>query len=185
MNGTTTVNDLVNVIVLSSDYKDVNGNSLEGTEVNVTSNSQGTITATASGNSQLPTLYVSGIAQAAGNYRQGRTLLGFKYQSDVTLSRVYARVGEDIPMVEGRTQIGKLIVDHQESGSYQIQVIPKDTAQAGFTLDVTNDTVDTGSSEVSVGANAATTTMKLIATTPVGVKWNSYEIHGRHSTNRR
>lgn len=185
LNGTATVNDLVNVIVLSSDYKDVNGNSLEGTEVNVTANSQGVVTATAAANTHLPTLYVNGIAQDPGNYRQGRTLLGFKYQSDVTLSRVYARVGEDIPMVEGRTQIDQLIVDHQESGSYQIQVIPKDTAQAGFTHDVTNETVDTGSSEVSVGANAATTTMKLIATTPVGVKWNSYEVHGRHSTNRR
>ena len=190
-NGQQVKNDLLDTIVLSSDFTDVNGNSMEGRELIIHQNDRvpGFTRVYSSYHSALadglPTLYVNGVEQTGGDYTGGRTLVGQKFQSDVTLSRVYARVGDDIPMVQGRTQIDRLIIDHVDSGSYQVEITSKDSSQSSFVQDVTINGLETGNSSTLVGANAETTTMKLIANKPQSVKWNSYEIHGRHSTNRR
>ena len=184
-------NDMIDSIVLSGDFLDSSGASLEGTQLSVHSVDLASRAITVRHQDNVGALPVDGVVkvgnatQADGDFTGGRVLIGRKFTSELTLNRMYQRQGEDIPIVQGRTILDRLIVDHTESTGYDITVTPDDNAMPAFTATHTAPSLETGHSRTSITANAETSTIKLTCDKPDSCTWSSYEIHGRNSTNQR
>jgi hypothetical protein len=117
--------------------------------------------------------------------RGGDVILGSKYTSYVTLTKAMMRDQSNNPLLEGKLSLDKIKVDHMDSGSYDIIVIPDNTNTASLTIPSLHKGVETyGHFEKVVTCNADTTTFKLQSTGVEPCSWTSYEWHGRYATSK-
>ena len=187
LNGNADViaNDKIDTMILSSDFTDANGVSLEGTEYVVNVNADNTLRVAFADNGSQPQHYIDGVQQGYAEFTGGRVLLGAKYTSEITLNKFFPREGEDIPIVQGRCQLDRVIIDHDQSFGYDVTVVPDNAEQATMTRTHVLDAAENRHSKTTLGCNADTSTIKISTNKPETTAWVSYEIHGRYSTNQR
>jgi hypothetical protein len=190
--------DFVMVDVDSDSYVEVDGfngtgqptKSAAGQALVVNQNSPATTTVEVRLSSQTDVLQHVRLASAPTltlnmDLRGGDVILGSKYTSYVTLTKAMMRDQSNNPLLEGKLSLDKIKVDHMDSGSYDIIVIPDNTNTASLTIPSLHKGVETyGHFEKVVTCNADTTTFKLQSTGVEPCSWTSYEWHGRYATSK-
>lgn len=123
------------------------------------------------------------VTASGGNYTSnGVAYIGRKIVSELVLSRLYARDDTGKPYLDGRTKSKKLIVNHENSGDYDVVVSNSNTETNSRTT--THSTVDplgiSSSGELTVWTHGKNTevTVTLTSDNPKPVTWVAMEQHG-------
>jgi len=115
----------------------------------------------------------------------GEVIIGSKYTAYVTLTKAMMRDQANNPMLEGKLTLDKIVVDHMNSGSYELVVTPDNTDITALTIPSLHNGIESyGHFEKVVTCNADTNTFKLQSTGVEPCSWTSYEWHGRYATSK-
>ena len=157
-----------------------------GTALNIVNVGDGTVYVRADEQSaELKSVRLAGDdsdTDLAFDLRGGDVILGSKYTASVTLTKAMLRDQQNNPVREGRLIVNEIVVDHMDSGAYDLVITPTNTSQETRTMSTSHTGEETGTFNKIVTCNADTNSFKLQSTGVQPVSWTSYEWHGRYST---
>jgi hypothetical protein len=175
-------------IVLGPEYTSSTDESLEGYELTITSTTNNQIFCSSGDNLDFFGIKVNGVVQSVGDFSAGTVYAGKRLESAITLTEPFFRDQGGNPIQQGRLTIDKIIVDHTQTGTFTIEMIPDTGATQTRTKrgvspsQVPYKNIDDGPEQVQAGFNAKTTTIKVKQTDVLPGKFNAYELQGRFST---
>ena len=117
------------------------------------------------------------------NLSTSKVFAGRKVRSMLELTPPYYRLGDGKPVLDGKTKQKKLIVEHKNTGSYDVEISSDQSTNHPVTrtnaYTVTDGSVDSlGENSAWVQGDASKTTVKLISDTAYPTTWVSIEHHG-------
>jgi hypothetical protein len=127
--------------------------------------------------------HVNGSIRVTGNHSAKKVILGRKYDASLELSEVIFRA-DDKPVIEGRTTIHKLVVDHVDSGAYRVDINRDVGLSTSSTYTPAGGVSDYGKFTCWVSTQADRCTISLTSDTVLPVTWSGVEYHGSFSTLR-
>ena len=121
--------------------------------------------------------------KVTGDFSQGEAILGRPYTSSVTLSKPIMRSRDGNSILEGRLQLRRLNVNHNDTGAYRIRIsnaqrpdrdVEIENVPVGVDDVVANPTA-TGSLKARIMGNADNTTVHIQNDTPLPHTISSFE----------
>lgn len=125
----------------------------------------------------------NGTVTVSGNYIGESVMFGRRYSAELELSKVLFRP-DDKPVTEGKTTITKMVVDHVNSGSYEVETtrLPANTTTSKFVP--SGGSSEYGKYTAWITTDADRCEIKLKSDSVYPVTWSGLEYHGTFATLR-